>query len=201
MVYAGAIYWPIGKARELLRAYRDWVAISPPEMGIEHPPISAIWRAGSTRTPPSPAAKSPEHVQDAVRLAADRRLSIRVQSTGHGALAASTGGMLIDTSTQYPVDAQPACSIWSTTEHTLRPLREADSQGVQSWLVPELPWASCTWGAAGRQEGVALRPEIHHALKTRCCEKECWSAGLGHMVDAEAILDGDGAALDPTEIA
>src|SRR5215813_1501525 len=101
MVSAGAIYWPIGKARELLRAYRDWVAISPPEKGIEHPPISAIWRAGSTRTPPSPAAKSPEHVQDAVRLAADRRLSIRVQSTGHGALAASTGGMLIDTSTQY----------------------------------------------------------------------------------------------------
>ena len=44
------------------------------------------------------AARSPEHVQDAVRFAAERRLPIRVQSTGHGVLAASTGGMLIDTS-------------------------------------------------------------------------------------------------------
>jgi FAD/FMN-containing dehydrogenase len=28
MVFAGAIYWPIGKARELLTTYRDWVATS-----------------------------------------------------------------------------------------------------------------------------------------------------------------------------
>ena len=43
------------------------------------------------------AAQSPEQVQDAVRFAADRGLPIRVQSTGHGVLAASNGGMLIDT--------------------------------------------------------------------------------------------------------
>jgi FAD/FMN-containing dehydrogenase len=44
------------------------------------------------------AARSPQHVQDAVRFAVDRELPIRVQSTGHGVLAASNGGMLIDTS-------------------------------------------------------------------------------------------------------
>lgn len=47
MVYAGAIYWPIGKARELLTAYRDWVATSPPEMGsavafIQYPAIAPV---------------------------------------------------------------------------------------------------------------------------------------------------------------
>src|SRR5215510_14942615 len=46
-VYAGAIYWPIGKARELLRAYRDWVATSPPAMGsavavIQYPAIAPV---------------------------------------------------------------------------------------------------------------------------------------------------------------
>lgn len=44
------------------------------------------------------AAQSPEDVQNAVQLAAERRLPIRVQSTGHGVLAASTAGVLIDTS-------------------------------------------------------------------------------------------------------
>jgi hypothetical protein len=33
MIFAGAIYWPIGKARELLTTYRDWVATSAPDMG------------------------------------------------------------------------------------------------------------------------------------------------------------------------
>ncbi len=33
------------------------------------------------------AARTPADVQEAVRFAAERRLSIRVQATGHGALA------------------------------------------------------------------------------------------------------------------
>jgi len=57
------------------------------------------------------AAKSPEHVQDAVRLAAERRLPIRVQSTGHGVLAASIGGMLIDTSRLGGVRVDPVRQI------------------------------------------------------------------------------------------
>jgi FAD/FMN-containing dehydrogenase len=44
------------------------------------------------------AASNGQHVQDAVRFAAERNLPIRVQSTGHGALAAYEGGVLIDTS-------------------------------------------------------------------------------------------------------
>ena len=47
MVFAGAIYWPIGKARELLTTYRDWVAASPPEMGsavafIQYPTVAPV---------------------------------------------------------------------------------------------------------------------------------------------------------------
>jgi FAD/FMN-containing dehydrogenase len=42
MVYAGAIYWPIGKARELLTAYRAWVATSPPDMGSAYPAIAPV---------------------------------------------------------------------------------------------------------------------------------------------------------------
>src|SRR5262245_51354069 len=57
------------------------------------------------------AAKSPEHVQAAVRLAAERRLPIRVQSTGHGVLAASIGGMLIDTSRLGGVRVDPVRQI------------------------------------------------------------------------------------------
>src|SRR4029453_893276 len=44
------------------------------------------------------AAQTSDHVQDAVRFAAERSLHIRVQATGHGALAACEGGVLIDTS-------------------------------------------------------------------------------------------------------
>jgi FAD/FMN-containing dehydrogenase len=44
------------------------------------------------------AASSGKHVQDAVRFAAERGLLIRVQATGHGALAEYEGGVLIDTS-------------------------------------------------------------------------------------------------------
>ena len=44
------------------------------------------------------AASNPEHVQEAVRFAAARGMPIRVQATGHGALAAYDGGLLIDTS-------------------------------------------------------------------------------------------------------
>jgi len=32
-VYAGAIYWPMERAREVLSAYRDWVAVAPPDLG------------------------------------------------------------------------------------------------------------------------------------------------------------------------
>ena len=47
MVYAGAIYWPIARARDLLMVYRDWVATSPPEMGsavafIQYPVIAPV---------------------------------------------------------------------------------------------------------------------------------------------------------------
>ena len=44
------------------------------------------------------AARTPEQIEDAVRFAAERRLPIHVQSTGHGALAVCTGGLLIDCS-------------------------------------------------------------------------------------------------------
>ena len=57
------------------------------------------------------AALSPEHVQAAVRFAAERELPIRVQSTGHGALSASNGGMLIDTSGIGGVSVDPARQI------------------------------------------------------------------------------------------
>jgi FAD/FMN-containing dehydrogenase len=59
-----------------------------------------LWveHAGAASTGVPRCRPNPEHVQDAVRLAAQRRLPIRVQSTGHGGLAASTEGMLIDTS-------------------------------------------------------------------------------------------------------
>ena len=57
------------------------------------------------------AAQSPEQVQDAVRFAADRGLPIRVQSTGHGVLAASNGGMLIDTSGIGGVRIDPSHQI------------------------------------------------------------------------------------------
>ena len=47
MVYAGAIYWPIAKARDLLTAYRDWIATSPADMGsavafIQYPAIAPV---------------------------------------------------------------------------------------------------------------------------------------------------------------
>src|SRR5262245_42591003 len=57
------------------------------------------------------AAQSPEHVQAAVRFAADRGLPIRVQSTGHGVLSASNGGVLIDTSRIGGVRIDPARQI------------------------------------------------------------------------------------------
>ena len=57
------------------------------------------------------AAPSPEHVQDAVRFAAERKLPIRVQSTGHGVLAASKGGVLIDTSGIGGVRVDPARQV------------------------------------------------------------------------------------------
>ena len=53
------------------------------------------------------AASNGHHVQDAVRFAAERSLPIRVQSTGHGALAAYEGGVLIDTSAIGGIQIDP----------------------------------------------------------------------------------------------
>ena len=57
------------------------------------------------------ATVSPRHVQDAVQFAADRGLPIRVQSTGHGVLSASNGGVLIDTSGIGAVRVDPALQM------------------------------------------------------------------------------------------
>ena len=57
------------------------------------------------------AALSPRHVQDAVQFAADRGLPIRVQSTGHGVLSASNGGVLIDTSGIGAVRVDPTLQM------------------------------------------------------------------------------------------
>jgi len=54
------------------------------------------------------AARTPEHVEEAVRFAAQRRLPIRVHATGHGALAACVGGLLIDTSGIAGVEIDPS---------------------------------------------------------------------------------------------
>jgi FAD/FMN-containing dehydrogenase len=58
------------------------------------------------------AAQTPEHVQQAVRFAARQGLPIYVQSTGHGALAACEGGVLIDTSSigGVEVDVNRRCA-------------------------------------------------------------------------------------------
>ena len=53
------------------------------------------------------AAQTPQHVQDAVRFAAERGIPIRVQATGHGALAACDGGVLIDTAGLGGVEVDP----------------------------------------------------------------------------------------------
>ena len=53
------------------------------------------------------AARIREHVQEAVRFAAQRKMPNYVQSTGHGALAACDGGMLIDTSGLGGVEIDP----------------------------------------------------------------------------------------------
>lgn len=59
------------------------------------------------------AATTPKHVEQAVRFAAGRCMPIRVQSTGHGALAACKGGMLIDTSGLggIVVDPRQRCAV------------------------------------------------------------------------------------------
>ena len=53
------------------------------------------------------AASNGHHLQDAVRFAAERSLPIRVQATGHGALAAYEGGVLIDTSAIGGIQIDP----------------------------------------------------------------------------------------------
>ena len=53
------------------------------------------------------AASDGQHVEDAVRFAVERNLPIRVQSTGHGALAAYEGGLLIDTSAIGGIEINP----------------------------------------------------------------------------------------------
>lgn len=59
------------------------------------------------------AARTPADVQEAVRFAAERSLSIRVQATGHGALAAYDDGVLIDTSGigGVEVDSTQECAV------------------------------------------------------------------------------------------
>jgi len=54
------------------------------------------------------AARTPEHVEEAVHFAAERRLPIRVQTTGHGALAACAGGLLIDCSGIAGIEIDPS---------------------------------------------------------------------------------------------
>jgi len=59
------------------------------------------------------AARTPADVQEAVRFAAERSLPIRVQATGHGALDAYDGGVLIDTSGigGVEIDSSQQCAV------------------------------------------------------------------------------------------
>jgi FAD/FMN-containing dehydrogenase len=78
------------------------------------------------------AARSPEHVQGAVRLAAERSMPIRVQATGHGALAACGGGVLIDVSGLGGVEVDPdqTCAVIGAGVRWQELLDAADAHGL-----------------------------------------------------------------------
>ncbi len=77
----------------------------------DHPEFSRYCRGWNKRIVHRPdfvvAAGDAQHVQDAVRFAVERDLPIRVQATGHGALGAYQGGVLIDTSAIGGVEIDP----------------------------------------------------------------------------------------------
>jgi hypothetical protein len=82
------------------------------------------------------AAQNADQVASAVRTAGALGEPVRVQATGHGALTAATGGILIDTSALNRVTVDPAAATWVPGPTSVRVTRS----GRDSPL-PRTRWA------------------------------------------------------------
>jgi len=151
------------KSFELLRAQIKGRVSLPGEPGFDEDKFS--WNLVIGHAPDViVAAQDEADVAAAVRFAAERKMPISVQSTGHGQFRVSQGGMLIRTSHLKSISIDPAArtatigagAVWgeviqATAPHGLAPLSgSSPTVGVVGYLL------GGGYGLLGRKYGLAI---------------------------------------------